>query len=81
MKIGMTLLKSDDAIKAKQRAKSHEEKTMIMRNRKRKLDRIKNRIDPQGQQYAADIKSNDAINKNEKRPTDPSRKAVIIRVI
>lgn len=74
------VLTCNNSIRAKERAKSHDEKVMIMRNRKRKISRMKNRIDPEGHLYAGDLKKDIDLKVHEKRRTDPSRTAVVIRV-
>ena len=58
----------------------HEEKAMIMRNRKRKLSRLKNRVAPQGHQYSSDQKQDTRVKLDEKKSRDPSRKAIVIRL-
>ena len=71
----LRVLKSDSSKLNKAREKARTEKARITRNIKRKLSRVKNKIEPDGHLYASDIKK-------EKSPkkVDPTRKTLVLRV-
>ena len=62
-----SILYNDAMKKERERSKAQQEETKKLRNTKRRLARLKNRINPTGHQYAID-------NKEDKRLKDPTRK-------
>ena len=60
------ILDQDTEKRKRERSKAQETETMKIRNKKRRLTRIRNRIDPAGHQYASDEK--------EEKRVDPTRK-------
>ena len=61
------ILINDVQKKERERSKAQQEETKKLRNKNRRLARLKNRINPSGHQYAID-------NKEDKRLKDPTRK-------
>ena len=76
------ILKNDEAKRLKARKHSHELQAMKMRNIKRKLKKMKNKIDPNGHQYASDqVKAQTSTEAAEKlKRIDPTRKIALINL-